>query len=107
MASNQPKAAKAKPEQPLVIVTGVSGSIGAAVARALAADYHVVGLDREGIDPNAEDCFEFDLTSDESMAEAFDDIRNRYGKDIASVVHLAAYFAAPWRVRASSSPGCC
>ena len=35
---------------------------------------------------------EADLTSDESVAKAFEVFRSRFGGRIASVVHLAAYF---------------
>ncbi|MCB1741172.1 MAG: NAD-dependent epimerase/dehydratase family protein [Gammaproteobacteria bacterium] len=78
--------------QPIVLVTGVSGTIGSAVARTLADRYHVVGLDRDGIDPDAEDCFRIDLADDSSVAQALERVRERYGDRIAAVVHLAAYF---------------
>lgn len=78
-------------ERPLVVVTGAGGGIGSALARALAADFRVVGLDLDvsGIPGEA---IAFDLTSDDSVELAMRKLRERHGRRIAAVVHLAAYF---------------
>lgn len=76
---------------PIVLVTGIAGDIGTALAAALEGRYLVVGLDVEA--PEGEAAFlEVDLTQDHSVAYAMHRFRERYGGRIASVVHLAAYF---------------
>jgi nucleoside-diphosphate-sugar epimerase len=81
-------------DRPVVIVTGSSGLIGSAVVRALAGRYTVVGFDREGPPhppPEAHAVF-VDLTSDESVQNAFLHVRMDFGRRVAAVVHLAAYY---------------
>lgn len=78
-------------DKPLVVITGIAGDIGSALAEALAADYRIVGFDLKGGDAPAP-CIAIDLTADDSVELAFRKFRERYGSRIASVVHLAAYF---------------
>ena len=40
--------AKAAKSKPIVLITGAAGNIGRSLARALASDYRVVGIDRPG-----------------------------------------------------------
>jgi nucleoside-diphosphate-sugar epimerase len=78
----------------VVVVTGSSGFIGSAVIEKLARRFTLVGFDRE-ISPHppaAAECICIDLTSDESVEQAFQRARTAYGNRIASVIHLAAYF---------------
>jgi nucleoside-diphosphate-sugar epimerase/uncharacterized membrane protein len=78
----------------VVVVTGSSGFIGSAVVEKLARRFTLVGFDRE-ISPHppaAAECVCIDLTSDESVEQAFQRVRTAYGSRIASVIHLAAYF---------------
>lgn len=77
-----------------VLVTGSSGLLGSAVVRALAGRFNVIGYDREGppYPPADADCVFVDLTSDESVQNAFTHVRQDYGTRLASVVHLAAYY---------------
>ncbi|WP_299817478.1 NAD-dependent epimerase/dehydratase family protein [uncultured Jannaschia sp.] len=78
-------------ERPLVLITGASGSIGAALVRRLQDRYRVVGLDRDG---EGADCplIVFDLTSPDSLREAMAELRRDHGDRIAAVIHLAAFF---------------
>ncbi len=79
--------------QPVVLITGAGGNVGIALATALGRDYRVVGMDRERDEkPGGVSILPVDITSDEKVATAFGELRQRYGNSIASVVHLAAYF---------------
>jgi nucleoside-diphosphate-sugar epimerase len=77
--------------RPIVLITGAAGNIGTSLAGVLEGDYRVVGLDR----PRSKADFpliEADLTDDQSVARGIEEFRRRWGEEIASVVHLAAYF---------------
>ena len=78
----------------IVIVTGSSGLIGSAVVRRLAEHFSVIGFDREG-DPHPPTQAErvcVDVTSEDSIRAGLARVRYAYGKRIASVIHLAAYY---------------
>jgi nucleoside-diphosphate-sugar epimerase len=83
-----------KTERPLVLVTGSSGLIGSRLLARLAADCRVVGLDVKPPEDAIEnaDFVECDLTETESVNASLRGVRNQYGSDVASVVHLAAYY---------------
>ena len=78
----------------IVLVTGSSGFIGAAVAERFTEHFTVVGFDRPGLPhpPAAADCVEVDLGSDPSVEDALRSVRTRHGPRLASVIHLAAYY---------------
>ncbi|HEV2293063.1 MAG TPA: NAD(P)-dependent oxidoreductase [Tepidisphaeraceae bacterium] len=81
-------------DKPVAVVTGSSGLIGYEVSERLIEEFHVMGFDRPGVPhppPDAEN-IPFDLTSDESIRDAFDVVRRQYGNRIATVIHLAAYY---------------
>lgn len=78
-------------DKPLVLITGATGNIGSSLAAALQDRYFVVGLDRTGGD-TAYPVIEADLADEKSVADAMERIGSKYGRLIASVVHLAAYF---------------
>ena len=82
------------PKKPLVLVTGASGLIGARTADRLANDYRVIGLDRPGLPhpPLSADNVPCDISSDGSVNDALSFIRKKYGPDLSSIIHLAAYF---------------
>ena len=79
------------PERPLVLITGAAGSIGSDVAAALEGDYRVVGLDLKCGGANVP-CYEVDLSDEDAVDQALDDFCAEHGRDVAAVVHLAAYF---------------
>ena len=81
-------------QQDVVIITGSSGFIGSALIEKLAGRYALVGFDRAAsrMPPPAAECVCIDLTSEPAIKGAFERVRNAYGRRIASVIHLAAYF---------------
>ncbi|MFW6076528.1 MAG: NAD-dependent epimerase/dehydratase family protein, partial [Hyphomicrobiales bacterium] len=77
----------------VVLLTGSGGFIGSAAARRLAPRFDVIGFDlKPSDDDNLAASFAVDLSSDDSVADALDQVRERFGDRIASVIHLAAYF---------------
>ena len=82
-------------EKGLVLITGSSGSIGSAVMRRFAERFaEVVGFDREAPAPPPPGCtaVPVDIASDDSVREGLRIIREHHGGQIASVIHLAAYY---------------
>jgi nucleoside-diphosphate-sugar epimerase len=81
-------------DKPLILITGASGLIGSRLARALAAEFRVVGLDvKPPLDEDSLAGFiECDLTQTENVADALVQTKDQYGPALASVVHLAAYY---------------
>ncbi|MEX0704410.1 MAG: NAD(P)-dependent oxidoreductase [Planctomycetales bacterium] len=77
-----------------VLITGVSGLIGARVAEKLSERHHIVGMDIKPpqAPPQSVEFINTDLTDDESVRAALAEIRQRSGERIASVIHLAAYY---------------
>src|SRR5690606_1112333 len=77
-------------QREVVIITGIAGGIGSRVASALEDEFCVVGMDLDCEEDERN--FPVDLSSDESVNSALRKIQERFGKHLASVVHLAAYF---------------
>ncbi len=79
----------------VVIITGACGRIGANIVRKLSPDYRIVGFEllRALYASANEELVPVDLSSDESVHQAFMHIRNFYGNKISSVIHLAAYYS--------------
>jgi nucleoside-diphosphate-sugar epimerase len=78
----------------IVVITGSTGLIGTAVARRLAPEFTVIGLDTHppaNPDPGRERVF-LDLTSDDSVRTALELVHAKYGARIASFIHLAAHY---------------
>lgn len=78
----------------VVAVTGASGFIGYAVCKRLAKFCQVIGLDRPGgANPPAQAAqIDLDVTSEESVTQAFSSIKKKFGRRLASVIHLAAFY---------------
>lgn len=82
-------------DRPVVLITGASGLVGTRLIDSLEDSYQVVALDiREPAEPWASliDFIECDLTKDQSVERALGKVRQEYGNEIASVIHLAAYY---------------
>lgn len=82
-------------ERGLIVVTGSSGRIGRDVIAALHNQYRIVGLDLVPPTEYAEnvDFMQMDITSDAAVHAAFQNIREKYGPNIVSCIHLAAYYS--------------
>lgn len=89
---SEPGSDESGPE--VVLITGASGFIAAALIARLGERYMVVGLDRAGPPdpPPPAVAVAIDLGSDEAVRSALEEVRARYGNRIASVIHLAAYY---------------
>ena len=82
-------------EPGIITVTGSNGSIGTAVMRRFAGRFtDVVGFDRKAPKAAPPGCVNIsvDITSDESVREGLRTIRDHHGTQVASVIHLAAYY---------------
>ncbi|HEY2863864.1 MAG TPA: vitamin K epoxide reductase family protein [Casimicrobiaceae bacterium] len=82
------------PKREVVVITGSNGFIGSALINTLASRFALVGFDKiaSHSPPPAAECVCIDLTSEQGVKGAFERVRIAYGKRIASVVHLAAYY---------------
>ena len=81
-------------QKPTIIVTGSSGLIGSAVCRRLAGAFRVFGFDRPGAPHPPEEATNVpvDLTDDQAVLDGYALVARQAGPDVASVVHLAAYY---------------
>ena len=81
-------------DKPVIVVTGSSGYLGAAVVKRLHEEYRVVGLDRHSPPhpPHQAECICFDITDQASVDKALARLRLAYGDRIAACIHLAAFF---------------
>lgn len=77
--------------RPVVLITGAAGNVGRSLAAALQQFYTVVGLDRDTADLGFP-AIEIDLTDDVSVDRALARVRDEHGDQLASVLHLAAFF---------------
>lgn len=82
-------------DKDIVIVTGSCGRIGTQVVRKLGEKNAIVGFEllKAIYASDREELIPVDLSSDESVHQAFTHIRHFYGNRIRSVVHLAAYYS--------------
>jgi len=75
----------------VVVITGAAGNIGTALCAALRDAYFLVALDRHEA-KGADATYMFDLTSEPSVREAVAALAADHGRQVAAVVHLAAFF---------------
>lgn len=77
-----------------VIVTGSSGFIGSALAQRLAKNYQVIGLDQDIPSRRIPDVdyYAVNMASADDVNDVILRIVQKHGPDIASVIHLVAYY---------------
>ncbi len=78
-------------EQSIVLMTGASGDVGAALCTSLKRSHYVIGLDIQPCDA-ADESIECDFTSRDSIKLALHKIADKHENRYVAVVHLAAYF---------------
>ena len=79
-----------------LIITGSSGLIGSSFIDRVGEQYTEMGFDRKGPPhppPKTEHVIACDLSSDESVYAALDEVRRLGHRQIASILHLAAYYS--------------
>lgn len=81
-------------KKPVILITGVCGRIGMAAARLFGPDYQIVGLDVRFPEnpPPYMDCIFTDLSNRENVLDTCKEVEKKYGREIASCIHLAAYY---------------
>ncbi|MEW4527998.1 NAD(P)-dependent oxidoreductase [Maioricimonas sp. JC845] len=96
MSTGQPHDSR-KPtdaDRETILITGASGLIGSRVSRLLSEQFNVVGFDLEpptDFDAGV-DFIATDLTKDANVERSIEQVRERYGARLVSVIHLAAYY---------------
>ena len=75
-----------------VLVTGSSGLIGRAVVRRLAHDFDVIGFSRHRAYDLPAEWIGVDMGDDASVADGLRRLKAEHGDQLASVIHLAAYY---------------
>ena len=81
-------------KQPTVLITGAAGLIGSRIVEVLGARYQLVAFDVVAPQDNCGeiDFIRCDLTDNLSVGHALGELRRRQGQELASVIHLAAYY---------------
>lgn len=77
--------------RPLVLITGAAGNLGRTLAAALKDRYDVVGLDVTAGEADYP-IVQVDLTDPANVQKALAQVAEDHGRQIASVLHLAAFF---------------
>ena len=80
--------------KPIILITGISGRIGTAVAKLFSSDFQIVGLDVRCPEEVTEQypCLFTDLSAEKNVKDSLDELRQKFGSKIASCIHLAAYY---------------
>lgn len=79
----------------IVVITGGSGLIGQNLAKHFTKDYQVVALDiKQPKSPIEHMAFiEMNISEEESIEKALNQLKEEFGTNIASVIHLAAFYS--------------
>ncbi|MCW8091646.1 vitamin K epoxide reductase family protein [Alteromonas sp. ASW11-130] len=78
-------------QQSIVLLTGASGDVGAALCESLKQSHYVIGLDIKPCEA-ADESIKCDFTSRDSIKFALHKIADKHSKHFVAVIHLAAYF---------------
>lgn len=78
--------------KPVLLITGASGNLGRSIAAAFEENFQVVGLDRKAVPDIGFPMVEADLSSDDAVNQALQEVAERFGRQVAAVIHLIAFF---------------
>lgn len=78
--------------RPVLLITGASGNLGRSIAAAFEDDFLVVGFDRKVVPDIGFPMVAADLSSDEAVSKALGEVAEQFGRQIAAVIHLIAFF---------------
>ncbi|MBJ7449977.1 MAG: NAD(P)-dependent oxidoreductase [Parachlamydiales bacterium] len=81
-------------DKKLLIITGCSGRIGVAAINRFVNEYQIIGFDIYQPPMNHPNLswMNVDLSSDQSVRNALISVKEKHGNQVASVIHLAAYY---------------
>lgn len=81
-------------KKPVLLITGAEGLIGSRLVNTFTEKYDVVAFDLEPLpaEQHQADWIPCDLTDDAAVSRALENLKQRHGDRIASVIHLAAYY---------------
>ncbi len=79
----------------VILVTGACGRIGSSLVKRLGKHYKIVGFEllKALYASSSEELVPMDISSEESVHQAFEHILHFYGSRIKAVVHLAAHYS--------------
>lgn len=76
-----------------ILITGVSGLLGSAIAKKLSAEYQIIGLDlKPPEDVTGVSFYKTDLTDESAIKDSLRKVATNHGDRLSSVIHLAAYY---------------
>lgn len=78
-------------EKPKILVTGALGRIGKRIQERFANQFTIIPTDNEDLDN--EHYFKMDIAKEESVAASLKQLKEKIGDNLASVIHLAAYYS--------------
>lgn len=80
--------------KPKILITGAHGRLGRAITKKLSDKYTIIAIDNE---PEQEidqkNYFQIDIGNEKNVKEKLKQIKQEFGNDFASVIHLAAYYS--------------
>lgn len=79
----------------IILITGSSGRIGTALIHRLSDRFRLIGFDDPGppYPVRPAHCMPVDIESSDSVRNAVAQVRRNYGRRLAAVIHLAAYYS--------------
>ena len=81
-------------EKPIILITGSNGRLGKVIRKRLSEKYTIIGIDNESPEnTNQENYFQVDIADEKTVRDKLKEIKEQFGNDFASVIHLAAYYS--------------
>lgn len=81
-------------EKPIILITGSNGRLGKVIRNKLREKYTIICFDNEPPEKLDQDhYFQVDISDEAMMEEKLKEIKEKFGNNLASVIHLAAYYS--------------